>query len=162
MDRIVQDISIRTEYLNSLSDCWPLGLYSVTDSLALHSTWYGYNRPYPPGATCTVNCARKGMTFVNTTAIAYYQNHEAPADFLPVCNSSCVHAFASRLLFAPIISSSFIITQNPPTHTHHRLETPSSHIPLLILRDRTTCARSIWPYRDHSQCGGWQDYTILG
>jgi len=33
-------------------------------------------------------CTRKRMTFVNTTAIAYRQNHEAPADFLAVCNSS--------------------------------------------------------------------------
>ena len=30
------------------------------------------------------------MTFVNTSAIAYRQNHEAPINFLPVCNSSCV------------------------------------------------------------------------
>jgi len=42
---------------------------------------------------------RKRMTFVNTTAIACYQNYEAPVDFLPVCNSSCVHkrhGFASK------------------------------------------------------------------
>ena len=46
----------------------------------------------------TGNTTRKRTTFVNTTAIAYRQNHEAPADFLPVYNSSCVHkrhAFAS-------------------------------------------------------------------
>ena len=31
------------------------------------------------------------LTFVHTTAIAYHQNHEALIDFLPICNSSCVH-----------------------------------------------------------------------
>ena len=40
---------------------------------------------------------RKRMTFVNIAAIAYRRNHEAPADFLPACNSSCVH---KRYVFA--------------------------------------------------------------
>ena len=35
------------------------------------------------------SATRKRMTFVNTTAIAYYQNHEAPADFLSVYNLVC-------------------------------------------------------------------------
>ena len=34
---------------------------------------------------------RNVLTFVNTTAIAYRQNHEAPADFLPIYNSTGVH-----------------------------------------------------------------------
>ena len=32
---------------------------------------------------------RNVLTFVNTTIIAYHQNHQALADFLPVCNSRC-------------------------------------------------------------------------
>jgi len=34
---------------------------------------------------------RNFLTFVNTTAIAYHQNHEALTDFLPICNSSRVY-----------------------------------------------------------------------
>jgi len=36
-------------------------------------------------------CTRNFLTFVNTTAIAYHQNHDALTDFLPICNSSRVY-----------------------------------------------------------------------
>jgi len=34
---------------------------------------------------------RNVLPFVSTTTIEYQQNLEAPADFLPICNSGCVH-----------------------------------------------------------------------
>ena len=37
------------------------------------------------------HCTRNFLTFVNTTAIACYQNIAAPGNFLPVCNSSRVY-----------------------------------------------------------------------
>ena len=40
---------------------------------------------------CTFWHTRNFLTFVNTTAIACYQNIAAPGDFLPVCNSSRVY-----------------------------------------------------------------------
>jgi len=40
---------------------------------------------------CSGAYTRNFLTFVNTTAIACYQNIAAPGDFLPVCNSSRVY-----------------------------------------------------------------------
>jgi len=39
----------------------------------------------------TYSSTRNFLTFVNTTAIAYGQKPAAPADFLPICNSSRVY-----------------------------------------------------------------------
>ena len=38
----------------------------------------------------SVSCTRKCLTLVNTTAIAHHQNHAAPGNFSPICNSSCI------------------------------------------------------------------------
>ena len=37
-----------------------------------------------------IDATRNFLTFVNTVAITYYQNHEALTDFLPICKSSRV------------------------------------------------------------------------
>jgi len=42
------------------------------------------------GVFCGQKSTRNFLMLVNTVAIAYYQNSEAPVDFLAICNSSGV------------------------------------------------------------------------
>jgi len=67
----------------------------------------------------------------NCYCILSYQNHEAPVDFLLVCNSSCVHkchAFASSDKQGCLASGGFvykIATTNPyssPANFHQTVE----------------------------------------
>jgi len=41
-------------------------------------------------SACGLRYTRNFLTFANTTAIAYRKNLEAPGNFSPICNSSCV------------------------------------------------------------------------
>jgi len=73
-----------------------------------------------------LKCTRNFLTFANTTAIAYRKNLEAPDNFSPICNNSCVckRQKITSIILVPLLLRHYLCTVPPfyacPLYKCHR------------------------------------------